>query len=86
MPDPSATGSASLADIGIEIDLSATASMFLPGHCLRLEVSSSNFPKFDRNSNAAVPAHLVTRAQLVPAMQTVHHDRRRPSSLVLPVI
>ena len=35
----------------IRLDLWATANVFLPGHRIRLEVSSSNFPRFDRNSN-----------------------------------
>ena len=46
--------------------------MFLPGHRLRLEVSSSNFPRYDRNPNTGAPfAHDATTAV---ARQTVFHD------------
>lgn len=37
----------------ISVDLWATSNVFLPGHKLRLEVTSSNFPRFDRNPNTA---------------------------------
>ena len=65
------------------IDLWATANVFLPGHRLGLEVSSSNFPQFDRNTNAAGeggPGNVVT------AQQTVYHAADYPSHLTLPVI
>ena len=58
--------------------------MFLPGHRIRLEVSSSNFPRYDRNPNTGAP--FGTDAATVVARQTVFHDAGRPSRLVLPVI
>jgi putative CocE/NonD family hydrolase len=67
-----------------EIDLGATSNVFLPGHRIRLEIASSNFPRFDRNPNTGAPIAIET--DVVPAMQTVFHDRERPSRLVLPVI
>jgi putative CocE/NonD family hydrolase len=70
----------------IEVDLVATAYVFAAGHRLRLDVSSSNFPKFDRNPNAAVPVADARPADLVVATNTVWHDSTRPSRLVLPVI
>ncbi|WP_327097589.1 CocE/NonD family hydrolase [Nocardia vinacea] len=70
----------------IEVDLVATAYVFAAGHRLRLDVSSSNFPKFDRNPNAAVPVADAGHADLVVATNTVWHDSTRPSRLVLPVI
>lgn len=70
----------------IEIDLVATAYVFPAGHRLRLDVSSSNFPKFDRNPNAAVPVADAGATDLVVATNTVWHDSTRLSRLVLPVI
>jgi uncharacterized protein len=67
-----------------EIDLGATANVFKAGHQLRLYVSSSNFPRFDRNLNTGEPVAASTR--MVKAQQVVYHDADHPSALVLPVI
>ena len=67
-----------------EIDLWVTSNVFLRGHRVRLEVSSSNFPRFDRNPNSGKPFGSDT--VLLPATQTILHDREHPSHLVLPVI
>lgn len=66
------------------IDLWATANVFKAGHRIRLEVSSSNFPRFDRNPNTGHA--LGADAELRPAMQTVLHDATRPSHVVLPIV
>ena len=66
------------------IDLWATSHVFLPGHCLRLEISSSNFPRFDRNLNTGEDQATGTRWQ--SAAQTVFHASRYPSHVLLPVI
>jgi putative CocE/NonD family hydrolase len=66
------------------LDLSITSNVFLPGHRIRLEVSSSNFPRFDRNLNTGEPTLGATR--MVKARQAVLHDAEHPSALVLPVI
>lgn len=67
-----------------EIDVGVTSNLFLAGHRIRLEVSSSNFPRFDRNPNTGNPfAH---DAELVVARQVVYHDGDQPSHLILPVI
>jgi hypothetical protein len=67
-----------------EIDLWVTANVFLQGHRIRLEVSSSNFPRFDRNPNTG---HAFgADAELVSAKQTIFHDREHPSHLLLPII
>jgi len=68
----------------IRVELLPTASVFLPGHRLRLEVSSSNFPHYDRNPNTGEEPG--TARRFVPATNTVLHDREHPSALVLPVI
>ena len=67
-----------------EIDLWATSNVFLPGHRIRVEVSSSNFPRFDRNPNTGHP--FGSDAKLQTANQTIYHDREYPSHILLPVI
>ncbi|HYK91389.1 MAG TPA: CocE/NonD family hydrolase [Acidobacteriota bacterium] len=66
------------------IDLWATSNVFLAGHKVRLEVSSSNFPRFDRNLNSGEDARSGTR--MVKATNTIYHDREHPSALILPVV
>ena len=72
--------------VRIEIDLVATATVFLAGHRLRLEVSSSNFPRFDRNTNTGGIIAEESSEAFIVAQNTVHHDRAHPSHLLLPVI
>jgi hypothetical protein len=66
------------------IRLWETSNVFAAGHCIRLEVSSSNFPRFDRNLNTGEDPGLGMRVAV--ARQTVLHDGAHPSHLVLPVI
>lgn len=68
----------------ITIDMGATSNVFLAGHRIRLDLSSSNFPRFDRNPNTG--GTFGEDAELLRASQTVFHDSKRPSRLVLPVI
>ena len=68
----------------ITIDVGVTSSVFLAGHSIRLEVSSSNFPRFDRNPNTGRP--VADEKMLRKAQQTVYHDPRHESHLLLPVI
>ena len=70
----------------VTLDLSVTSNVFRPGHRIRLEVSSSNFPRFDRNTNTggAVTEDGDQDAQV--AVNRVFHGPGRPSRLVLPVI
>jgi predicted acyl esterase len=56
----------------------------LPGHKIRVEISSSNFPRFDRNPNTGHP--FGTDAERQKANQIVHHDTDHPSHILLPVI
>jgi hypothetical protein len=67
-----------------KIDLWSTSNVFLKGHRIRLEVSSSNFPRFDRNLNTGKDA--ATSAEMVKATNTVYHDAQHPSAVVLPVV
>ncbi len=66
------------------IDLWATSNVFLPGHRIRLDVTSSNFPRWDRNLNTADPYAEGMRG--VPARQTILHDSAHPSHVVLPIV
>ena len=68
----------------IRIDLQATSNFFGPGHKIRLEVSSSNFPRFVRNLNTKGDPNLEITWEV--AANTVHHSKMYPSRLVLPVI
>jgi putative CocE/NonD family hydrolase len=61
-----------------------TSNLFKAGHRIRLEVSSSNFPRFDRNPNTGRQPGM--DAELRTADQTIFHDAQRPSHLTLPVI
>ena len=68
----------------LKVDLWATSNVFLAGHKIRLEISSSNFPRFDRNLNSGEEQARATR--MVKATNTVVHDNEHPSALSLPVI
>jgi putative CocE/NonD family hydrolase len=63
----------------IAVDAGVTANLFRKGHRIRLEVSSSNFPRFDRNPNTG--GRISEEARSVAANQTVYHDRERLSQL-----
>jgi putative CocE/NonD family hydrolase len=70
----------------LRIDLGATANVFRAGHCIRLEVSSSNFPRFDRNSNTGGTIANERTEDFVPAINRVYHNEEYPSHLILPII
>lgn len=66
------------------IDLWATSNLFRKGSCVRLEISSSNFPRFDRNTNTGGP--ITSENTFVAALQTIHHEADYPSNLRLPIV
>jgi putative CocE/NonD family hydrolase len=66
------------------IRLNPTSNLFLPGHRIRLDVTSSDFPNYDRNHNTAADQN--ADATLQTAHQTVHHGGRFASRLILPTI
>jgi predicted acyl esterase len=68
----------------ISLDLWATSNVFLKSHILRLEISSSNFPRFDRNLNTGEEIRFARN--FVSATNVILHDAQHPSALVLPVI
>jgi predicted acyl esterase len=61
------------------------AHTFLPGHRIRVEISSSNFPRFDRNMNTGRELGTDGPHDAIRAEQEIHHDAAHPSALVLPV-
>ncbi len=66
------------------LDLWATSNVFMKGHRLRLEISSSNFPRFDRNLNTGEDQG---RSKLfVKATNSIYHDHAHPSALMIPVV
>ena len=69
----------------LRIALGPTANRFFAGHRLRLDVSSSNFPRFARNPNDGTRPTLARESNLTTARQQVFHDRAQPSHLSLPV-
>jgi uncharacterized protein len=68
----------------VTVDLWATSNVFLAGHKLRLEVSSSNFPRFDRNLNTGEIQSRGTR--MIKATNVIYHDKAHPSALIVPVV
>jgi len=68
----------------IEIDLWPTSNVFFKGHKIRLEVSSSNFPHYDRNPNTG--DSLATTTEMRRAHQQVIHSDRYPSQIIMPVV
>ena len=70
----------------LRLDLWATANVFLPGHRIRLDISSSNFPPFGRNGNTGGDIATESADKYGPAINRVLHDAAHPSRLILPVI
>jgi putative CocE/NonD family hydrolase len=68
----------------LSIELGATSNVFLAGHRVRLEVSSSNFPRLERNLNLG--GDNASHTKWAIARNTVHYTERHPSRLILPVL
>jgi hypothetical protein len=68
----------------ITIRAFATCNLFKRGHCIRLDISSSNFPKYDVNPNTGEPEGRATLRRT--ATNTVHMDKARPSHVVLGIV
>ena len=68
----------------VRIALPPTSNLFQAGHRIRLDIASSNFPRYDVNPNTGEPMGRHTRT--LQAQNTVYHDRLRPSHAVLPII
>src|SRR4029077_12851927 len=70
--------------VQVTITLYPTSNLFMPGHRIRLDVSSSNFPRFDVNPNTGEATGRGRRR--VVADNTVFHERGRESRVVVPVV
>jgi hypothetical protein len=68
----------------LTIDAGVTSNVFMRGHRIRIEISSSNFPRFDRNPNTGKP--VADETVLKKAQQTVYHNRMYPSHVLLPIV
>ena len=68
----------------IEIEPFATANLFKAGHRIRLDISSSNFPKYDVNPNTGEPEGTARRTRV--AANTVYATQAHPSRIVLPIV
>ena len=68
----------------IRIELPPISNVFGAGHRIRVDVASSNFPRFDVNPNTGEPIGRHTHA--IRATNTVYVDRDRPSQIVLPAV
>jgi len=66
------------------IDLWATSNLFKKGHQIRVEISSSNFPRFDRNLNTG--NYFASDTTVIKAEQTIYHSAEYPSHIILPII
>jgi putative CocE/NonD family hydrolase len=66
------------------VDMVGTAVVFQPGHRVRVDITSSNFPQFDRNPNTGDPLGKSDKTRV--ATQTIYHSTARPSAIVLPVV
>jgi putative CocE/NonD family hydrolase len=66
------------------VELLNTSNLFKKGHSIRIEISSSNFPQYDRNPNTGHT--LYVDDELAVAHQTIYHDTERASYILLPII
>lgn len=70
----------------VTVPMAVTSNVFLPGHRIRLDISSSNFPRYDRNTNTGGFIAQESLDQAVVATNRIMHGPEHPSRLVLPVI
>ena len=68
----------------ITVRLYPTSNVFKKWHRIRVDISSSNFPRFDVNPNTGEP--LAQHRRLQTAVNTIRHDAEHPSHIVLPII
>jgi putative CocE/NonD family hydrolase len=66
------------------IKLDPCCNLFKKGHRIRVDVSSSNFPRFDANPNTGEPAN--NHRRTIIATNTIYHDTEHPSHIVLPLV
>ncbi|WP_100404995.1 CocE/NonD family hydrolase [Bacillus solitudinis] len=69
-----------------QIDVGATANLFKAGHQIRVEISSSNFPKFDANTNTGGVIAEEQNSDTIVAKNCIFHNQQFPSRIILPII
>lgn len=67
-----------------DIEMTGTANVFQSGHRIRVDITSSNFPQFDRNPNTGEALGSSSKTKV--ALQTIHHGGSRLSHIILPVV
>lgn len=68
----------------VTVDLWATSQVFLPGHCIRVDITGGSFPRWDRNPQST---DLPTQATILQAARhTILHDIDHPSAILLPIV
>ena len=68
----------------LRLDKLITSNVFKAGHRIRVDIASASFPRWDRNPNIGAP--FGADAELRPARQTILHDARHPSRIMLPIV
>ena len=68
----------------ITVQLYPTSNLFMAGHRIRLDISSSNFPRFDVNGNTG--ENSAKSSLKIPALNSIYHDAEHPSHVLLPII
>jgi len=67
-------------------NIMVTANTFLKGHRIRVSISSCNFPRFNRNTNTGGSIFFETKEEYKKAENTLYHDEKHPSHIVLPIV
>ena len=66
--------------------MTVPSNVYLAGHRIRVDISSSNFPRYDRSSNTGGLIAREAKKDMIAALNTVHHGPLHPSRLILPII
>ncbi|WP_067726015.1 CocE/NonD family hydrolase [Oceanobacillus damuensis] len=70
--------------VELDVDMWATSNVFLPGHSIRIEISSSSFPRYDVNPGTGNTT--IDSTEMVTSNQKIYHDQEHPSHVILPII
>ncbi|MGJ9457933.1 CocE/NonD family hydrolase [Oceanobacillus sp. CF4.6] len=70
--------------VPLDVDMWATSNVFLAGHSIRIEISSSSYPRFDVNPGTGET--IIDSTEMVESNQQIYHDQHHPSHVVLPII
>ena len=73
-------------EYSLNVKLWGTSNLFKKGHRIRIQITSSNFPRFNRNLNSGKAMMDETEADIRVATQTIYHSGVRASAIVLPIV